>query len=94
MVEASTPIIMADEIETHPWKPFIPDRAVILILGTFPPGRHRWGMDFYYPNRTNDFWPMMGLIFLGDRYALYDRDTRSFRLDAIKHLLTEKGGVS
>lgn len=79
------------QIEQHPWEPFIPDGAKILIMGTFPPGSHRWSMDFYYPNRTNDFWFMMGLIFMGDRYALYDRGTKLFNLDAIKQLLNEKG---
>lgn len=79
------------QIEQHPWEPFVPDGAKILIMGTFPPGSHRWSMDFYYPNRTNDFWFMMGLIFMGDRYALYDRGTKLFNLDAIKQLLNEKG---
>lgn len=75
-------------LETHPWPPFIPDGARVLIMGTFPPPQTRWGMDFYYPNPTNDFWPMMGLIFLGDRRALWDSDTRKFRLHEIKQLLT------
>ena len=48
-------------------------------------------MEFYYPNRTNDFWPMMGLIFFGDRYALYDEGHKNFRLQEIKRLLEEKG---
>jgi len=78
-------------IELHPWPPFIPEHAKILILGTFPPGRHRWSMDFYYPNRTNDFWFMMGLIFFGDRHALYNSATKLFNLPEIKRLLTEKG---
>lgn len=78
-------------LERHPWPPFIPENAKILIMGTFPPGSHRWSMDFYYPNRTNDFWFMMGLIFAGDRFALYDKETKLFNLDAIKSLLTEKG---
>lgn len=78
-------------IETHPWEPFVPDGAKILIMGTFPPRQHRWSMDFYYPNRTNDFWFMMGLIFFGDRDALYDRRARLFNLPAIKELLAEKG---
>lgn len=77
-------------IERHPWPPFIPEGAKVLIMGTFPPGNHRWSMDFYYPNRTNDFWYMMGLIFMGDRNALVDPDTRTFRLDAIKQLLTDR----
>lgn len=78
-------------VETHPWPPYIPPSAKVLIMGTFPPGAHRWSMDFYYPNRTNDFWFMMGLIFFGDKDALYDRASRTFRLEAIKDLLDEKG---
>lgn len=83
----------ADElpIETHPWPPFIPPNAKVLIMGTFPPQPKRWSMDFYYPNRTNDFWYAMGLIFRGDKYALYDRKTRTFNQDAIKALLCDKG---
>ncbi|MDE6009509.1 MAG: uracil-DNA glycosylase family protein [Muribaculaceae bacterium] len=79
------------ETEVHPWPPFIPPGAKILIMGTFPPQPKRWSMDFYYPNRTNDFWYMMGLIFLGDRYALCNEDSKSFNLPAIKRLLNEKG---
>ena len=44
-------------------------------------------MDFFYPNRTNDFWKVMGLIFDGDVNTLYDTATRSYRLDDIKALL-------
>lgn len=80
-----------NNIETHPWAPFIPAEARVLIMGTFPPGAHRWAMDFYYPNRTNDFWRIMGLIFEGDADAFYDRATRNYRLDEIKELLTAKG---
>lgn len=78
-------------LETHPWEPYIPKNAKILIMGTFPPGNHRWSMNFYYPNRTNDFWFMMGLIFRGNRDAFYDRELKTFRLDEIKSLLDEKG---
>ena len=38
-------------LERHPWEPFIPEGAKVLIMGTFPPGPHRWSMDFYYPKR-------------------------------------------
>lgn len=79
------------EIETHPWPAFTPPDAKVLIMGTFPPQPKRWSMRFYYPNRTNDFWYMMGLIFLGDKYALYDKETKLFRLDDIKGLLIQKG---
>lgn len=77
-------------IETHPWPPFIPEGSRVLIMGTFPPGPHRWSMNFYYPNRTNDFWYMMGLIFYGDRAALLKSGAKEFDLEAIKALLTEK----
>lgn len=60
-------------------------------MGTFPPQPKRWAMDFYYPNRTNDFWKVMGLIFMGDATALYNPSTRQYDLDAIKRLLDEHG---
>lgn len=78
-------------IESHPWQPFVPENARILIMGTFPPQPKRWSMNFYYPNRTNDFWPMMALIFFGDCKALNAPDGKSFNLDAIKALLLDKG---
>lgn len=78
-------------IETHPFPPFIPENAKVLIMGTFPPQPKRWAMEFYYPNRTNDFWYAMGLIFFGDKDALYDREAKTYRLEKIKELLTEKG---
>lgn len=78
-------------LESHPFEPFLPKNGKVLIMGTFPPQPKRWAMNFYYPNRTNDFWPMMGLIFLNDREALLDRPNKTFRLDAIKELLNEKG---
>lgn len=77
-------------IETHPFKPFIPEGARILIMGTFPPQPKRWAMDFYYPNRTNDFWRIMGLIFFGDADRLYDPALKKFNEMAIKELLERK----
>lgn len=78
-------------IECHPFEPFVPEHAKVLVMGTFPPQPKRWSMNFYYPNRTNDFWYMMGLIFYGDRSALLKPGSRDFDLDKIKALLTEKG---
>lgn len=78
------------DIEYHPWPPFIPDGARILIAGTFPPGEHRRAMEFYYPNRSNDFWKAMGLIFENDVNAYYDPQSRSYDLDKIKRMLTER----
>ncbi len=77
-------------LERHPWPPFIPEGAKVLIMGTFPPGNHRWSMEFYYPNRTNDFWKICGLIFLNDPEALYLPDEKRFDVEAIKKLMTER----
>ncbi len=74
-------------LERHPWAPFIPDNAKILIMGTFPPKSNRWRMNFYYPNPTNDFWRIMGQIFYGDPLALYDSGKKEFDLPEIKVLL-------
>ncbi len=77
-------------LETHPFPPFIPEGAKVLIMGTFPPGPHRWSMEFYYPNKTNDFWKIMGLIFYNDAEALFEPASKGFNLEKIKALLTEK----
>ena len=58
---------MTPPIEKHPFKPFLPDGAKMLFLGSFPPQPHRWNMPFYYPNWINDFWRIMGLIHFGDK---------------------------
>ena len=60
-------------------------------MGTFPPGEHRWSMDFFYPNPTNDFWRIMGLLYFGDKEALYDRAAKRFRLDDVRHLVGSHG---
>lgn len=78
-------------IETHPFPPFLPEGAKVLIMGTFPPQPKRWGFEFYYPNRTNDFWYILGIIFFNDKYALFNRKEKSFELENIKSLLCEKG---
>jgi len=53
--------------EWHPLHPFLPQGARILFLGSFPPPRARWSMDFFYPNWINDFWRIMGLLFFDDK---------------------------
>lgn len=77
-------------LERHPWPPFIPDGARLLIMGTFPPGAHRWSMPFFYPNPINDFWRIMGLIYFNDKDRLYIPERKTFDLDAIKELLADK----
>ena len=79
------------ETERHPWAPFVPEGAKVLFMGTFPPGKHRWSMDFYYPNPTNDFWRIMGLLYFSDKDALWLGAEKRFDLERIKALLTERG---
>lgn len=78
-------------IERHPWPPYVPAGAHYLFLGTFPPKPERWSMPFFYPNRINDFWRIMGLIFYGDRDALWDSQLKRFDLDSIKTFLDREG---
>lgn len=54
-------------IEKHPLPPFLPEGAHILMLGSFPPARKRWSMDFFYPNWINDMWRIIGLVFFDDK---------------------------
>lgn len=55
------------EIEYHPLAPFLPAGARVLMLGSFPPPRERWCMDFFYPNPQNDMWRIIGHVFFGDK---------------------------
>jgi len=64
MAEAHYPY---PDIERHPLQPFLPANAQILMLGSFPPPKERWCMDFFYPNPQNDMWRIMGQIFFGDK---------------------------
>ena len=79
------------DIERHPLQPFLPKGARLLMLGSFPPPRKRWCMDFFYPNRTNMMWEIFGLVFFDDSQRLVDAERRTFRLSAIQTLLTERG---
>lgn len=54
-------------IEEHPLQPFLPDNGTVLFLGSFPPPKVRWSMEFFYPNFINDFWRIMGLIFFDNK---------------------------
>ncbi|WP_329905610.1 uracil-DNA glycosylase family protein [Porphyromonas pogonae] len=53
--------------EVHPLGFFIPPNAQLLMLGSFPPPRAKWSMDFYYPNFINDMWRILGTIFFDDK---------------------------
>lgn len=71
--------------------PFLPPNARLLMLGSFPPPKKRWCMDFYYPNRTNMMWEIFGLVFFGNSQQLVDAEHKTFRLLDIQTLLLERG---
>ena len=80
-----------DGVEYHPLKPFLPENAKVLFLGSFPPQRKRWCMDFYYPNFINDHWRIEGQIFLGDKNHFVDLKAKRFKIDEIVAFCEEKG---
>mgnify|MGYP000477173775 FL=1 len=79
------------QIENHPFEPWLPANAHLLMLGTFPPSPKRWCMPWYYPNFQNDMWRIFGIIFFGDKLHFVDAEKKQYRLDAIKEFLEEKG---
>ena len=85
-------ILMRMEIiEQHPLKPFTPQHARLLMLGSFPPARKRWSMDFFYPNFINDMWRIYGLCFFDDKDYFVDVERKAFRKELLEVFLTEKG---
>lgn len=79
------------ETEQHPLEPFLPANARLLMLGSFPPQRKRWSMEFYYPNWNNDMWRIVGLIFFGDREHFVVRGEKAFCKERLVAFLQEKG---
>ena len=82
---------MEIEIEKHPLEPFLPPKAKLLMLGSFPPQRKRWSMDFYYPNLNNDMWRIVGLLFFGDKEHFLNESRKAFCREQIVDFLNEKG---
>ena len=80
-----------ETVEKHPLTPFLPENARVLFLGSFPPQKKRWSMDFYYPNFQNDHWRIEGEVWFGDRNRFVDAEKRCFRKDEIVAFLLEKG---
>lgn len=78
-------------IEKHPLVPFLPANARLLMLGSFPPQKKRWSMDFYYPNWNNDMWRITGLIFFQDKEYFIDKPYKAFCKDRLIGFLKEKG---
>ena len=80
-----------DGVEYHPLHPFLPENAKVLFLGSFPPQRKRWSMDFFYPNFINDHWRLEGQLFFGDKNHFVDVEAKRFKIDEIVAFCQEKG---
>lgn len=77
--------------ERHPLEPFLPEKAKILLLGSFPPKQERWSMNFFYPNFQNDMWRIMGLLFFDDKNHFIVENERRFSYDRVVKFCSEKG---
>lgn len=79
------------EIERHPLEPFLPANARLLMLGSFPPQKKRWSMDFYYPNLNNDMWRIVGLLFFNNKDYFLNETRKAFCRERIISFLNDKG---
>ena len=82
---------MEIEIENHPLQPFLPVKARLLMLGSFPPQKKRWSMDFYYPNLNNDMWRITGILFFNNKDYFLNESKKAFCRERIIDFLNEKG---
>lgn len=89
LLSATTPEA-ALPVEEHPLSPFTPPGMKLIVLGSFPPGRNRWCMEFFYPNYTNDMWRIFGLCFFDDKLKFVDERRKTFHKEAIEKFLTSK----
>ena len=79
------------DIEQHPLEPFLPAKARLLMLGSFPPQKKRWSMDFFYPNLNNDMWRIFGVLFFNDKEHFLNETRKAFVREQIIDFLEEKG---
>ncbi len=78
-------------IEEHPLEPFLPANAKLLMLGSFPPQKKRWSMDFFYPNLQNDMWRIFGVIFFRNKEHFLMAGKKVFDKERIIKFLNQKG---
>ena len=78
-------------IEAHPLEPFLPANAGLLMLGSFPPQKKRWSMDFFYPNLQNDMWRIFGVIFFQNKEHFLVPEKKVFDRERIISFLRGKG---
>lgn len=80
-----------NKIERHPFEPFIYPEVKIMMIGSFPPARSKWNMEFYYPNFQNDMWRIIGLALFDNKDFFLAKDKKSFDLHRLKTTLRNKG---
>lgn len=78
-------------IEDHPLEPFLPSNAKVLFLGSFPPPKVRWSMEFFYPNWINDFWRIQGMIHFNNKAYFEVEGEKRFDKEQIVEFCREKG---
>jgi hypoxanthine-DNA glycosylase len=59
-----------NEIENHPFEPFIPDNATVLIVGSFPGREQTQGNNdaeqWFYGAKRNQFWKILSEVYQTD----------------------------
>ena len=80
-----------EDVEQHPLLPFLPGNARLLMLGSFPPQKKRWSMNFYYPNWNNDMWRITGLVFFNDKEHFVVPGQKAFSKERLIGFLQDKG---
>ncbi len=85
---------MEQKIETRPFPPFLPKKATVMMMGTFPPAAEKRAMEFHYPNFQNDMWRVYGLIFFNDKDHFRKGEEKAFDPEKIKAFLDQKGIAS
>lgn len=77
-------------IEEHPLQPFLPSNGKMLFLGSFPPPKARWSMEWFYPNWINDFWRIQGLIHFADKSHFEVKGEKRFDKERVVSFCEEK----
>ena len=83
-----------DAIESLPYPPFLPEKATVLMMGSFPPPANKRDMAFHYPNFHNDMWRVYGLVFFDDATHFQAASGKAFDADKIKAFLQTHGIAS
>lgn len=79
------------QVEVHPLGFFLPKPTHVLMLGSFPPGKKRWSMNFFYPNIQNDMWRILGSIFFADKDYFLTESKKAFCEERAKSFSQDKG---